>query len=167
MCSLHCLSSSGHRYSHPLRSPCRSSLQCHRGPSFKHRRASAASILPLLPRAHALSAIAAAVGVLWQPASPRRVPPLEARRSVASRLPRELVRTDAILAGWSRCCRSPLPLHRSSSPPSYRHSDVMPRCSEALGRKQRQPAWLWDAPSSALAGHAGAVTLGREQNLAH
>jgi hypothetical protein len=137
--SLRHRSSSGRHRSHPLCFLRRSLLQHHRVSPLKHRRASIASISPLLLRAHALSVVATAAGALCQPASPRRALPLEACRSTAPRLPRELVRTDAILAGQSRRCRSPLPLCRSSMPPSHRRSDTMPGCSSALGGRGLRP----------------------------
>jgi hypothetical protein len=65
-----------------------------------------------------------------QRAAPTRVAylprvPLEARRSIAPRLPRELVRTDAISAGRNHRCRSPLPQCRSSAPPSRWRRDTV------------------------------------------
>jgi hypothetical protein len=77
--------------------------------------------------------------------------PLEAHRSAAPRLPRELVRTDAILVSRSHRCRSPLPLRRSSVLPSRRHNDAI------VCATQEHHAWgaaqLWAACNVGPRGH--------------
>jgi hypothetical protein len=86
----------------PLRSPCKSS------PSTATR-----------------SSLAVALPVAYLTRAPH-----EARWSTALRLPRELVRTNAISAGRSHRCWCLLSLRRSSTPSSSQRSDTVARATQ-------------------------------------